>query len=483
MTGIRGIMTSKKGLDKVENYHEFCRLLGRLKASYQLSELVKTTGFVEWLELAGDFTIKSLQNWQYSMNSIHYLLALWGRLVAALPYLRADATDSQRQATVLRQCVLQVVESYINTMIDSVEVVVASEGMVEDPLEDEGSLREQLDRLPVIARLQYDIVAQFMVTMFERSLGIYQECCNMANPPAQQMEILEGRMTWMTYMIGAIIGSQGASDPRKNQTEMIWDGRLCRYVFQLVQMVDFRMSNSGGKMKCDEKLEVAILASFRSFKKSYMLDTVNGPSMGMIPGGSPAHPLLSLALSYSPGGNRLEEKDGMGSEATSVYDAMGIGDSASVMSIVVNKMCNNIKYWHRSDKILEETLDVFVELVSSYSSSKTLLSLETVNFLVHNHVGAHFPFLGYDSDNKYRITFYSALSRLVFSSSEDLLNQFDAFIAPNLAVIAQLNQTQDLRAPAVKVAIIGALRDLRGITCSTYNKRTYNLLFDALYPE
>lgn len=108
MTGIQQIMQSKRGLEHVDNYHEFCRLLGRLKASYQLSELVKTTGFMEWLVLAGDFTIKSLQNWQYSMNSIHYLLALWGRMVAALPYLRADATDSQRQAQTLRSCVLQV---------------------------------------------------------------------------------------------------------------------------------------------------------------------------------------------------------------------------------------------------------------------------------------------------------------------------------------------------------------------------------------
>jgi len=136
MNGIQEIMSAKTGFHHEENYHEFCRLLGRLKASYQLSELVKTTGFTDWLVLSGDFTMKSLQNWQYSMNSIHYLLALWGRMVAALPYLRTEA-DSQRQAQILRQCVLQVVESYIRTMLDSVEVVVASDGGVEDPLEDE----------------------------------------------------------------------------------------------------------------------------------------------------------------------------------------------------------------------------------------------------------------------------------------------------------------------------------------------------------
>ena len=163
---------------------------------------------------------------------------------------------------------------------------------------------------------------------------------------------------------------------------------------------------------------------------------------------------------------------------------MAIGDMSQVMNMVVNKLCSNIKYWHKSDDILEQTLEAFVELtVTSYSSSKTLLSLETVNFLVHNHVGAHFPFLGYDNDNKYRVTFYSALSRLVFSSSVDLNNSFDAFIVPNLEIIAQLSQTGDIRTPAVKIALLGALRDLRGITESTYNKRTYNLLFDALYPD
>jgi exportin-7 len=159
-----------------------------------------------------------------------------------------------------------------------------------------------------------------------------------------------------------------------------------------------------------------------------------------------------------------------------------MGDMMQLMNNIVNKLCNNVKYWHKQDKILEETLEVFVELVASYSSSKTLLNLETVNFLVHNHVGAHFPFLGYDSDNKYRITFYAALSRLVFSSSEDLNNSFDTFMAPNLVILTQLSQTQDLRPAPIKTAIIAALRDLRGITTSSYNKRTYNLLFDALYP-
>jgi exportin-7 len=303
MTGIHSIMQSQKGLDHEENYHEFCRLLGRLKASYQLSELVKTKGFNEWLELAGEFTIRSLQNWKYSMNSIHYLLALWGRLVAALPYLRTEASDTQRQAQILRQCVLRVVEGYIKTMLDSVEEVVRSEGGVEDPLEDEGSLREQMDRLPIIARLQFDTVAQYLITLFEQGLGMYQEHLSSSMISDGAFKVLEGRMTWLTYMVGAVIGGQtpGVDPHKNNNTDLLWDGRLCRCVFQLARMVDFRLTQSGGKLRSDEKLELSILSFFKSFKKCYLLDasTPATPVYSMAPGASPAHPMLSLALSYS----------------------------------------------------------------------------------------------------------------------------------------------------------------------------------------
>lgn len=47
-------------------------------------------GYLEWVELAAKFTVQSFKEWQWSTNSIHYLLALWGRLVAAVPYVRAD---------------------------------------------------------------------------------------------------------------------------------------------------------------------------------------------------------------------------------------------------------------------------------------------------------------------------------------------------------------------------------------------------------
>lgn len=131
-------------------------------------------------------------------------------------------------------------------MLDSVDIVVASNGAVEDPLEDEGSLKEQMDRLPVIARLQYETVAQYLLSLFEQSLSLYDQI-QQPNPAdssssqvRQQMCVLEGRMTWLTYMVAAVIGVQTVPDPRKGQGDLIWDGRLSRCVFQLSQLVDFR---------------------------------------------------------------------------------------------------------------------------------------------------------------------------------------------------------------------------------------------------
>ena len=41
VSGSQEILQGQQGLAEHANYHEFCRLLGRLKTNYQLSELVR----------------------------------------------------------------------------------------------------------------------------------------------------------------------------------------------------------------------------------------------------------------------------------------------------------------------------------------------------------------------------------------------------------------------------------------------------------
>jgi hypothetical protein len=47
----------------------FCRLLSRLKANYQLTELVKMEIYPEWIQLVASFTQMAFTN--YQVNGVH----------------------------------------------------------------------------------------------------------------------------------------------------------------------------------------------------------------------------------------------------------------------------------------------------------------------------------------------------------------------------------------------------------------------------
>jgi exportin-7 len=71
MSGVCDILRAKEGLSSLECYQNFCRLLGRLKANYQLSELVRTEGYEEWLKLAAEFAVHSFSQ-MHVRGGAHY---------------------------------------------------------------------------------------------------------------------------------------------------------------------------------------------------------------------------------------------------------------------------------------------------------------------------------------------------------------------------------------------------------------------------
>ena len=265
MTGIRELLSNQTGLQHQDNYHQFCRLLGRLKANYQLSELVKADGYLEWLDLASKFTVQSITNWRYSTNSIHYLLALWGRLVAAVPYVRPE-TGARGHVQALEKQVLTIVEAYVDSMCGSVEIVLQSDGALDNPLDDDGSLKEQLDRLPVICRFQYGPVANLLLQKFDPLLSAYREILGHLGSSSTEsaptdvqnrVAILEGQLTWLTYMVGTIVGGHSWSSAHVGDGEETIDASLSRRALLLGQIIDHRLMSSTGAGRTDPKLELA----------------------------------------------------------------------------------------------------------------------------------------------------------------------------------------------------------------------------------
>ncbi len=476
MNFIRDVLGSQQGLHHQENYSEFCRQLGRLKANYQLNELVRVDGYLEWIELAASFTAQSFQNWQWSANSIHYLLSLWGRLVAAVPYVRADI-GAKNHTGRLQECVQEVVRSYIQSMIDSVETVLLSEGTLDDPLDDEGSLGEQLERLPVITRFEYSTSGHFILSLFDPAFKGYEDALQVlmsgttglsATTAMQQLTLLEGKLTWLVYIVGATVGGYCWSDASTSDGVESIDASLCRRVFQLAQGIDYRLTSTGGQGKCSPRLELALLYFFQVFRKMYIWEH-NGLSQTTYTG------IIVHRGDLVPS---IKQK-----VFQRFFEGMGFGDHISTVNIIVTKIANNLKYWVSEGEVVGRTLQLFLDMSISYSSSRMLLSLDTIKFLISQHTSEHFPFLVAPGNLRNRTTFHATLARLIFNSVNDVESLFETFMDPILAVLRQLGSTQSFRQEEVKAALIGVCRDLRGVASSTHNRRTYGLLFDMLYPE
>ena len=219
VTGVREILQNPNGLQDPNNYHEFCRLLARLKSNYQLGELVMVDNYPESIQLMAKFTVESLQMWQFAPNSIHYLLSLWQRMVASVPYVKAT------EPHLLETYTPEVTQAYIRSRLESVAVVIR-DGL-EDPLDDSGMVTQQLDQLSVIGRCEYGKTCQLLVQLFDQAASSYQEMISNINTPKVDVKIAEMRLTWLVYIIGSAVGGRVSFNSNDEHDSM--DGELvCR---------------------------------------------------------------------------------------------------------------------------------------------------------------------------------------------------------------------------------------------------------------
>ncbi|XP_030921427.1 exportin-7 [Geospiza fortis] len=241
--GVKRILENPQSLSDPNNYHEFCRLLARLKSNYQLGELVKVENYPEVIRLIANFTVTSLQHWEFAPNSVHYLLSLWQRLAASVPYVKAT------EPHMLETYTPEVTKAYITSRLESVHIILR-DGL-EDPLEDTGLVQQQLDQLSTIGRCEYEKTCALLVQLFDQAAQSYQELLQSASASPMDLAVQEGRLTWLVYISPSPL-------PR---------------VLQLMNLTDSRLAQAG-----NEKLELAMLSFFEQFRKIYIGDQVQKSS-------------------------------------------------------------------------------------------------------------------------------------------------------------------------------------------------------------
>ncbi|KAA0191073.1 XPO7, partial [Fasciolopsis buskii] len=541
--GTRTILANQSvSLSDSDTYHEFCRLLSRLKCNFQLTELIGLDCHAEFIHLITGFTIHSLKSFLRGTNnnSIHYLLALWQRLVASLPYVQSPESElienaaSQISRTYIEAC-LASIPDYVNCPSNVRSTPEKSnkpdgqswtsagfhgsrgtttgssrhpgrskpnrgdslvqndnddDGSSECPLDDLTTLSQQMEQFAVIGRCGFARTCELVAHLFDESAGSYEKALSMLSQPSvadpsliQIINYEEHRLSWLVYMAGALIGS------RVNYTSADDDcgGDLVYRVLQLMRLTANRLTLSASTTSPTNlttssagasRLEMASLSFFEQFRRIYASESV----------GRMARVYLRLS------------------------EVLGFSDDLPVLGAFVEKILTNLKYWTCQEPILRRTLDLLSELSRGYSAMRKLLRLDGIQFILANHTEDNFPFLAPISDvsgipthaqtSRYRLrtSFYASLARLLMVDLGEDETRFLNFMAPLTRVANRLIMTilsgfvfieltlfgsiasNMMTAEQAKNAVIGLARDLRGLSSSLNTKGAYQLLLEWFYP-
>ncbi|XP_037742364.1 exportin-7 isoform X3 [Chelonia mydas] len=386
--------------------------------------------------------LENPQHWEFAPNSVHYLLSLWQRLAASVPYVKAT------EPHMLETYTPEVTKAYITSRLESVHIILR-DGL-EDPLDDTGLVQQQLDQLSTIGRCEYEKTCALLVQLFDQSAQTFQELLQSATASPMDIAVQEGRLTWLVYIIGAVIGGRVSFASTDEQDAM--DGELVCRVLQLMNLTDSRLAQAG-----NEKLELAMLSFFEQFRKIYIGDQVQKSSK------------LYRRLS----------------------EVLGLNDETMVLSVFIGKIITNLKYWGRCEPITSKTLQLLNDLSIGYSSVRKLVKLSAVQFMLNNHTSEHFSFLGINNqsnltDMRCRTTFYTALGRLLMVDLGEDEDQYEQFMLPLTAAfeaVAQMFSTNTFNEQEAKRTLVGLVRDLRGIAFAFNAKTSFMMLFEWIYPS
>lgn len=464
VSGTLEILRTRAGLEDHNNYHQFCRWLARLKVNYQLDEVVSLDIYQQWIELVSNFTLQSLaSDWNWIGDSLYYLLSLWSKLIGAKPYLKSGSEAR------LDDYVTKIVEQYLTTRLMAISQM--------DDNDDADEIPEHLEVIPMIFRLEYDESAAFITKIMDPLLENYKAFAASGGVGANPAEVskLERELAWLTRVIGAIVS--GRLNSSSTDLQELTDGELSARVFQLMihtvaadntarqrpGVTPDSLATPAGRARNTKgalALDLAIIDFTQAFRRSYIGEEAVATSKVYV---------------------RMAER-------------LGMHDHMVVLDVVASKIASNLRGYGVVDglNIIAKSLALLQDLASGYSSSRLLCKLQTVREMIANHDEDSFPFMkGPDSGiGRHRTTFYQTLMRILFSSagsSFDSEREFTRFMEPlrrKLEVLASLpSKDAFLSDPSVKKAVIGVLRDLRGVTASVSNRKTYTLFFEWIYPQ
>ncbi|ORY24996.1 hypothetical protein LY90DRAFT_514317 [Neocallimastix californiae] len=361
------ILHSPQAFNDQSNYHV-----------YQLSDICKIDIYQEFINIVTDFTIKSLQSLQTSLNSIQYLLVFWSKMVTTVGQSKPQEDEDLHEMT------SQIIQAFLNARIEN------NIEEIEENLDRDANITI-LENISNLIRFSYKNNSIFLIKYIEMLAIDYRDIIDriISNSiPIQVQESIkkiEDKFVWLINVCAMVVGSSSDEDD-------IIDGEICCKVMQLLNLNQMWMTQV-----------------------------------------------------FQP-----------------LSEMFSINDQYLLMDYIFQKIITNLKCWARDKTIISETLDLFNDLTSGYSSVRIIRKLDTAKYILANHY--NFQFLEIPENfKKNRLTYYSSLSRLLFADDtyETEFNEFFKNHDIKLKELEKLNDIESFRQENVRCIIEGIFRDLR----------------------
>lgn len=458
---------------------EFCRLMLRMKPNYQLKEYLERENYCRWLEAAAEFTCRVFRGWRSTFPGITHLCGMWTKLLGSQSYAPKDyPTHFERVAPM-------VVVAYLESRMDMAEAFAAGssvreapprgpkqgiksssapnqtlfgcqpstlELIVENPLDDEGNeLKQQLESVSGVLRSCLTAVVPTVANFFSTAASQFA-----ASLQSGMVDVVaEERVAWLLYVFGSLIRSPNTGEDFECEALMI---SSC---FELVSLVcrrsdSFPPSQPGGSA---QHLVLASLHFLHCFRLIYVGDPTSQASKTLC---------------------KLQEK-------LELHQISCNEMQSKLLEFLMSTIVSNLRHWSCSGAVLEETLNLFKELSSGFTSARQLLEIATVKHLFSAEGATVFPFQQSAERHRHRTRYRHTITSIFFLESISS-EQFAAYMNPltNVldTVLLSLNSgVSFLDQPQARDSILGTLCDIRGVSSACMGRRNFHILFDYLHPK
>uniref|UniRef100_A0AC35UAL9 Importin N-terminal domain-containing protein n=1 Tax=Rhabditophanes sp. KR3021 TaxID=114890 RepID=A0AC35UAL9_9BILA len=443
--GVLDILSEPAKLRNPETFHEFCRLIARLKGTFQLTEIVKAGGYKEMVNSLVSFTMESLGIAEFSLNSVYYLLSFWSKMVTSTAYI------NNTEVHYLDDLCPNIVKAFISCRLNTCQQVV--ENGVDDELEDSGSVHQLMDILGVICRLGYRESFDNIVSIFDADVNKFTS----VQLNSFESKLSKKRLTWLVYLIGGCI--LGKSTLSSNSDMDSIDGELVSRVLQLMKITDAQLVQvRPNDIDNDwQYLEHGYLYVLEHTRKQYISDQI-----------------LRISEMYE----RLRKN-------------MDIKNEEDLLVVYVHKIATNLKYLSTKEKVVDSSLNLFDELTLGFMASKKLLKMDEIQYMINNH---NADLLSFNSENvtisslKCRTNFYRSLTRIFACNLGEDFGAFETYMIPVGNTLKEImnifsNRNNSINQDQLKLAVISCCRDIRGIAFALSKKSHFTMLVQWMHPD